>query len=65
MLLNECTQFDVGRTGYGSVDVSPGDTGDDYYVNAYRGSNRETIADDLTAAEAAELIDTLNRVFKV
>jgi len=64
MLLNECTQFDVGRTGYGSVDVLA-DAGDDYYVNAYRGSNRETIADDLTASEAAELIDTLNRVFKV
>lgn len=51
--------FEIGREGYGNSEPDLASLTREYYINAYRDGRRETIADELTAAEAVELNSVL------
>lgn len=51
----------IGREGYGAYSPQVDDDGT-YYVNVYSSGCRVTVADDLTAAEAIQLAQALERV---
>lgn len=64
--------FEIGRQEYGSYHPCDEDLASharEYYINAYRrdvvhGTRRDTIADELTAAEALELHAALTKYAK-